>query len=105
MVKLHRILQVMVCVGMLSASVVCAETQKHESTGQYLDDSVITTRVKTAIFNEATLKTLQINVKTYKAVVQLSGFVDSAESVTKAEEVAKRVEGVVSVENGLLVKK
>jgi osmotically-inducible protein OsmY len=82
----------------------CAATQKHESTGQYVDDSVITSRVKTAIFNEGTLKTLQINVKTYKAVVQLSGFVDSAQSVTKAGEIAGRVENVVSVENDLLVK-
>jgi len=104
MLKLHRILHVMVCIGMLTASVACAETQKHETAGQYVDDTVITTRVKTAIFNEANLKTLQINVKTYKAVVQLSGFVDSAENVTKAEEVAKRVAGVIAVENSLQVK-
>jgi osmotically-inducible protein OsmY len=89
---------------MLSTSVGCAATPKHESTGQYVDDSVITTRVKTAIFNEDTLKTLQINVKTYKGVVQLSGFVDSARNVAKAADVAKRVEGVASVENALLVK-
>jgi osmotically-inducible protein OsmY len=60
--------------------------------------------VKTAIFKEEKLKTLQINVKTYKAVVQLSGFVDSAQSVTKAGEVAGHVEGVVSVQNDLVVK-
>jgi len=104
MVKLNRIVQLVVCLGMLTASVGCAATQKHESTGQYVDDSVITTKVKAAIFKEDTLKTLQINVKTYKAVVQLSGFVDSAQSVAKAADVAKRVEGVASVENGLLVK-
>lgn len=102
--KYYRILQLVVCVALLTVFTACAATQKHESTGQYVDDSVITTKVKTAIFNEATLKMFQINVKTYKAVVQLSGFVDSAQSVTKAGDVARGVEGVVSVENGLLVK-
>lgn len=105
MVKLNRMLQLVVCFGMLTATVGCAGTQKHESTGEYVDDTVITTKVKAAIFKEDTLKTLQINVKTYKAVVQLSGFVDSAQSVAKAADVAKRVEGVASVENGLAVKK
>jgi len=104
MAKLARILQLTVCIGLFVVFTACAANQKHESTGQYVDDSVITTKVKAAIFNEATLKTLQINVKTYKAVVQLSGFVDSAQSVAKAEDVARRVEGVVTVENGLLVK-
>ncbi len=106
MLKLRLIPQLLICIGLLTALALpgCAATQKQESTGQYVDDSVITTKVKTAIFNEATLKTLQINVKTYKAVVQLSGFVDSAQSVTKAAEVARSVEGVVSVENGLVVK-
>ena len=89
---------------LISAFMGCAAAQKHESTGQYVDDSVITTKVKAAIFDEATLKTLQISVKTYRGVVQLSGFVDSAQSVTKAEEVTKRVYGVVSVENDLVVK-
>jgi len=104
MMKLNRILQLMACIALITVITACAATQKHESTGQYVDDSVITTKVKTAIFNEATLKMFQINVKTYKAVVQLSGFVDSAQNVAKAGEVAKGVEGVASVENGLLVK-
>lgn len=102
--NLHRILQLMVCIGLLTTFLGCAATQKQESTGEYVDDSVITTKVKTAIFNEPTLKTLQINVKTHKAVVQLSGFVDSSQSVTKAGEVARTVEGVVSVQNDLIVK-
>ena len=104
MVKLQRMLQLVVCIALLSAFTACAATQKHESTGQYVDDSVITTKVKAAIFKEDSLKTLQINVKTYKAVVQLSGFVDSVQNVSKAAEVAKSVEGVASVENGLAVK-
>lgn len=102
--KLQRILQLLVCVGLLTTFLGCAATPTKESTGQYVDDSVITTKVKAAILNEPTLKTLQINVKTYKAVVQLSGFVDSAQNVAKAGEVAKTVEGVASVENDLMVK-
>lgn len=104
MLKLNRLLQLLVCICLTSLCTACAATPKHESTGQYVDDSVITTKVKAAIFNEATLKMFQINVKTYKAVVQLSGFVDSSQSVTKAAEVARTVDGVVSVENGLVVK-
>ena len=104
MKKIYRILQVVVCVGILTAFMGCASTQKHESTGEYVDDTVITTKVKTAIFNEDTLKTFQINVKTHQGVVQLSGFVDSGKSVSKAGEVARRVVGVKEVKNDLIVK-
>ena len=104
MVKLHRTLKLLVCIGLLTTFLGCAATQKHESTGQYVDDSVITTKVKAAIFDEATLKLLQINVKSYQGVVQLSGFVDSAQSVKKAGEVAGNVDGVKKVENDLIVK-
>lgn len=102
--KLHHIVSLLVCVGLITAFTGCASTQKHESTGQYIDDSVITTKVKSGILEEEKLKTLQINVKTYKGVVQLSGFVDSSQSVTKAGEVARRVEGVKDVKNDLVVK-
>lgn len=104
MLRLKHILQLLVCTVFMTSFLGCATTQKHESTGQYIDNSVITTKVKAAIFEEATLKTLQINVKTFKGVVQLSGFVDSPQNVTKAGEVAGRVEGVVSVKNDLVVK-
>ena len=106
MVKLHRIMKILVCFTLMTAftGYGYAATEKHETTGQYVDDSVITTKVKTAIFKEDSLKTLQINVKTYKGVVQLSGFVDSAQSISKAGEIAQRVENVVSVKNDLIVK-
>jgi osmotically-inducible protein OsmY len=104
MVKLNRIMKFLACFALATALMGCAATQKHESTGQYVDDTAITTKVKAAIFDESTLKTLQINVKTYQGVVQLSGFVDSAKHVTKAGEVARRVENVRSVKNDLLVK-
>ena len=104
MVKLIRIFKSLAGFALITLFMGCAATPKHESTGQYVDDSVITTKVKAAILEESTLKTLQINVKTYQGVVQLSGFVDSAQSVSKAGEVARGVENVVSVKNDLLVK-
>ncbi|HZS68394.1 MAG TPA: BON domain-containing protein [Burkholderiales bacterium] len=77
----------------------CAGTSKQESTGEYLDDSWITTKVKSAILAEPSLKVTQINVETYKGVVQLSGFVDSADAARKAVEVARSVKGVSDVKN------
>jgi len=104
MVKALRVMKFMICFVLMTAFMGYAASEKHESTGQYVDDSVITTKVKAAIFKESTLKSFQINVKTYKAVVQLSGFVDSSQSVSKAGEVAQGVEGVESVKNDLIVK-
>lgn len=82
----------------------CASTSKQESTGEYIDDSVLTTKVKTAIFNEPTLKSAEINVESYKGVVQLSGFVSSQANVNKAVELAGRVPGVRSVKNDMRLK-
>ena len=104
MVKRHRIVSFLVCIVLVTAFMGCASTQKREGTGEYLDDSAITTKVKAAIFNEPTLKVFQINVETFKGEVQLSGFVDSAQSVKKAGEVARGVNGVKSVKNNLIVK-
>ena len=77
----------------------CAATPKQESTGEYIDDSMITTKVKTAILNEPDLKVSQINVETYKGVVQLSGFVDSPDAGGKAVALARSVKGVTSVKD------
>lgn len=104
MMKLRRVMGLLASVALMSVLMACAATPKHESTGEYVDDSVITTKVKAAIFKDATLKTLQINVKTYQGTVQLSGFVDSAQSVSKAGEAARSVKNVTSVKNDLLVK-
>ena len=104
MLKPQRVIRLIACFALLAAATGCASTQRHASTGEFVDDSVITTKVKGAIFNEPALKSMQINVKTYKGVVQLSGFVDSRLSVTKAGEVARGVTSVVSVENDLIVK-
>lgn len=104
MMKFNHVFKVVLCVGIITIFLGCAGTQKRESTNQYDHDTVITTMVKTAIFKVETLKTLQINVETFKAVVQLSGFVDSLKNVDRAEAVASSIEGVVSVENDLVVK-
>ena len=97
-------------VSVLSAAVAltalagCASTQKQESTGQYVDDTTITTKVKTAIFNEPTLKSAEINVETFKGRVQLSGFVSTRASIDRAVVVAQGVPGVTSVANEMRVK-
>lgn len=82
----------------------CAGGATHESTGEYVDDSILTTKVKTSILGDSKLKLMQINVETYKGIVQLSGFVDSAGQVNRAVELARTVKGVKSVNNSLIVK-
>ena len=84
--------------------VACASTRTHESAGEYVDDSVITTKVKTLLANDAFFKSFQISVKTYKGIVQLSGFVNSQQAVDKAGQIARGVQGVNSVKNNLIVK-
>ncbi|MCJ7600093.1 MAG: BON domain-containing protein [Desulfobulbaceae bacterium] len=82
----------------------CASTAKQEGTGEYIDDSVITTKVKAEILKDDTLKSSEINVETFKGVVQLSGFVNSQGDIDKAVEVARSVKGVTSVKNDMRVK-
>ena len=102
--KRHRILSYLICIGLIAVYLGCASTPTRESTGEYIDDSTITTKVKAAIFNDPSLKVLQINVETFKGEVQLSGSVDSDQVVNKAGEVARGVGGVKSVKNDLIVK-
>lgn len=82
----------------------CASTRTQEGTGEFVDDTVITTKVKAAIFNEPSLKSAEINVETFKGTVQLSGFVASQGAIEKAVEVARSVNGVKSVKNDMRVK-
>jgi len=102
--KISTIVVTLLSALMLATTVGCASTAKQESTGEYIDDSVLTTKVKAAVFNEPSLKSLDINVETFKGVVQLSGFVNSAADVQKAAAVAKSVKGVSSVKNDLRIK-
>ncbi len=88
----------------LAALAGCAATPAQESAGQYIDDTVITTSVKAAILNEPMLKVTEINVETFKGVVQLSGFVASPDSMATAVKVAKNINGVKSVRNDMRLK-
>ena len=81
-----------------------AAASKKESAGEYVDDAVITTKVKAAVLEESSLKSAEINVETYKGIVQLSGFVRSRADINKAVEVARKVKGVKSVKNDMIVK-
>ncbi len=82
----------------------CAGTSNQESAGEYIDDSVITAKVKTAIFDDASLKSAEINVETYKGVVQLTGFVSTRANIDRAVAVARGVKGVTSVRNDMRLK-
>jgi len=104
MKKRNVIIGYIVLLVFIAALAACASSSKHESTGEYVDDSVITTKVKSLLANDDFLKSFQISVETYKGVVQLSGFVNSRQAVDKAGQIARSVEGVTSVKNNLIVK-
>jgi osmotically-inducible protein OsmY len=89
---------------LLSLFVGCAGTATRESTGDYFDDTVLTTKVKAAVFDEPSLKSAEINVETFKGMVQLSGFVNSQADINKAVEIAREVPGAKSVTNDMRVK-
>jgi len=92
-------------VAILLASLLgCAGTPTKEGTGEYFDDTVITGKVKAALFDEPSLKSAEINVETFKGVVQLTGFVSSRANIAKAAEVARSVKGVTSVRNDMRLK-
>ena len=88
----------------MAATLGCASTSKSEGTGEYVDDTVITAKVKTAILREPGLKSKEINVETFKGIVQLSGFVAEAADQQVAVRTAQSVAGVKSVKNDMRVK-
>lgn len=104
MKQLNKYLSAFFLSLMLVSFLGCASTAKQEGTGEYVDDTVITTKVKAAIFNEPTLKSAEINVETFKGVVQLSGFVNSQADIDKAVSVSRAVKGVTSVKNDMRLK-
>jgi hyperosmotically inducible protein len=104
MKQLNKYLSAIFLAATLVSVVGCASTTAKEGTGEYVDDSVITTKVKAAIFNEPSLKSAEINVETFKGVVQLSGFVSSQADISKASSLARSVEGVTSVKNDMRLK-
>lgn len=82
----------------------CASTPTSSSTGELIDDTVITAKVKTAIFNDAELSAAEINVETFKGVVQLSGFVSERSDIARASAVTRTITGVSSIKNDIAVK-
>jgi osmotically-inducible protein OsmY len=102
--KNFKIISGFLAAAALATIVGCAGTAQKSSTGEYIDDTLITTKVKAAVLDEPTLKSSEINVETFKGVVQLSGFVSSSADQAKATEVAKSVKGVTSVKNDTRLK-
>ncbi len=88
----------------LSLLVGCASSPKHEGTAEYVEDAVITTKVKSAILNEPSLKSMEINVETFKGRVQLSGFVSTQANASTAVDVARGVPGVLTVKDDMRLK-
>jgi osmotically-inducible protein OsmY len=104
MKKRNIVIRYLVLLMLIATFVACASTRTRESTGEYVDDSVITTKVKSLLANDDFFKSFQISVETYKGTVQLSGFVNSQQAVGKAGEIVRSVQGVKSVKNNLIVK-
>jgi len=103
MTSIKRIFTLLAALA-IATTLGCAGTAKSESTGEYVDDVALTAKVKKDIFDEPTLKSAEINVETFKGVVQLSGFVSSQENVNTAMATARAVNGVTSVKNDMRVK-
>ena len=104
MKKRNIVIRCLVLLMLITTLVACVSTRTRESTGEYVDDSVITTKVKTLLANDDFLKSFQISVETFKGKVQLSGFVNSQQAVNKAGEIVRSVQGVKNVKNNLIVK-
>jgi osmotically-inducible protein OsmY len=104
MKKRNIVIRCFVLLMLIATFAACASTRTHESTGEYVDASVITTKVKALLAEDDFLKLFQISVETYKGIVQLSGFVNSQQAVDKAGQIARSVQGVKSVRNNLIVK-
>ena len=104
MKKRNIVIRFLVVLMMIATFVACASTPKQSGTGEYIDDSVITTKVKSQLATDDFLKSFQISVESRKGIVQLSGFVDSQKAADKAGQITRGVEGVKSVRNDLIVK-
>ncbi len=104
MKKRNMLIGCFVLLMLIATFVACASTPKQESTGEYVDDSVITTKIKSLLAADDILRAFEIGVETRKGIVQLSGFVGSQKAVDKAGEIARSVKGVKSVKNDLILK-
>lgn len=99
--KIYRNTVTLIFMFVIVTLTACAGSDTRSSTGEYIDDTVVTTRVKAAIFAEETLRSSEINVETFRGVVQLSGFVSSQSQIDTAVRVIRGVEGVDTVRNDM----
>ena len=104
MKKRNIVIHFLVLLMLIATFAACASTRTRESAGEYVDDSVITTKVKSLLAEDDFLKSFQISVETYQGTVQLSGFVNSQKAVSKVGEIVRSVKGVKSLKNNLIVK-
>jgi osmotically-inducible protein OsmY len=104
MKKRNIVIPFLVLLMLIATFAACAATRTQESTGEYVDDSVITNKVKALLAEDDFLKSFQISVESFKGTVQLSGFVNSQQAVDKAGEITRSVKGVRSIKNNLIVK-
>lgn len=104
MKPLSKMLSAIFLAATLATSVGCSSTSHKQGTGEYFDDSVITAKVKAALFEDPTTKATEIKVETFKGVVQLSGFVSSQASASRAVELARGIGGVTGVTNDMRLK-
>lgn len=102
--KRNIVIQCLALLILMVAFTACQSTRKQESSGEFVDDSVITSKVKALFAEDDFFKSFQIGVETFKGVVQLSGFVNSKAAVNKAGQITVTVQGVKSVKNNLIVK-
>lgn len=102
--RLAHFLKSLLASFLILALVACAPTAKREGTGEYIDDTLITTKVKAALAADPNVKATEVNVETFKGMVQLSGFVSTKESIQKAIDIARGVSGVRGVKNDMTVK-
>jgi osmotically-inducible protein OsmY len=103
MKKTNILIGCLVALMLIASFTACASSPEQSSTGEFVDDSVITTKVKTLLANDDFLKSFKISVETRKGIVQLSGFVNSQDAASKAGQIAKGVGGVKAVKNDLIV--
>jgi osmotically-inducible protein OsmY len=104
MKKSNIVIHFLVLLMLIATLAACAATRTQSSVGEYVDDSVITTKVKSLLAEDDFLKSFQISVESFKGTVQLSGFVNSQKAIEKAGEIARSVQGVKSIKNDLIVK-
>ncbi|MFC1494201.1 BON domain-containing protein [Thermodesulfobacteriota bacterium] len=104
MKKRHIVINCLLVLMLIAGFTACASSSRQSSVGEYVDDSVITAKVKSLLAADSFLKSFNIGVETYKGTVQLSGFIGSEKAVDKAVQIAESVKGVRSVKNSLIVK-